>query len=1007
MISKVFRYALVSLLLIPNGNVRCSSVFKPEFERINIEDGLPNSTVNCLLNDSHGYIWIGTEDGLARYDSKSFKIYKRNYGTNGPLADAILMLYEDDDSLIWVGTRRSLELYSRELDSFRHFKFFPDANNNVNQAVTSFCKSSDNDYYIGTDGGGLYHLSFKNHNLDSAHLTRLKMPGGCMRISSICLEGEGKIWIGTYSDGLFYLDTKMKSWKHITLVKDNEAEIRTVINSDPQYLYIGTYDKGLCRMNKKTGDLRFYTYDPDKRNSIGSNRIISLFRENDGNIWIGTDGGGLNYYDISTQHFNRYQYKGFDDKSLSNNSVYAVIVDKEGNIWTGNYHGGLNISKGRPDFYSLGSNPGYPNSLDNNGNLWVGTDGNGINIFDKNGVRVEKNILPQALVKSLRSKSVLALLIDSRGWIWIGTYLDGFYQFDPKTGQYNKFISTNNKYPILQNDDVRCLFEDKENRIWAGTNGGGIYIYDPADKSMINIRRDLSKENSLSLDWVRDIMSDSYGFVWIATAFGLNSYDPVKKEFVKYFHDNNDSLSLSDNMVFSVQEASDKTLWIATNNGLDQFDRVTNTFKNYSIDDGLPSNTISSIMEDDSGNIWLATNNGLSMLNTKTQRFTNYNNSEGLISSSFIENSYYKDKNGRFYLGSIEGLVYFHPDSVGKHNIQAPIIITSLSLSNRPVRIGEVVNGRTVLTRDISLTRSIEVSYKKQSVISLEYTALYYRNPSMVRYRYKLEGFDNNWNFDQNGKQSVTYTNLKPGNYKFIVQVLDEENRQKALNSANLAIYVVPPFWMRFWFKMVVLAAIIFIAYSWYLNRLSSWQAQKEELKRKMLQDQLKNEKEQMQLRSEMLKTEFEKQEALMNFKNSQLISFALQMTHRNDIMRKINNRLNQYYKSIKNEEVKLGIIELSKTIDQEFKLQKDWERFEKHFNEVHRDFFKRIKQQYPDLGLTYLKLCAYLKLELSSKEIASLLNISTRGVEKARSRLRKKFDLDRNESLNAFLTKV
>jgi ligand-binding sensor domain-containing protein/DNA-binding CsgD family transcriptional regulator len=990
--------------------------FQLIFDRINVGEGLPNSIVNCIFNDSYGFIWIGTEDGLVRYDSKTFRLYKENTGAQSILHNAILFLYEDEDSLFWVGTRRSLELYNRQKDTFIHFKFFPDANNNVFQQVTSLSRLSGNEYFIATDGGGLYKLILNRNKPESSVLERVKVQGGYTRFSSIYKENNSTVWIATFDHGIFKYTIPTSQWQSIQISENHDLEIRTIAGGTAGQLYIGTYTRGLCIYNTRTGQYRFFTNEPDNPKSIPSNRIWTIFSEKTGNCWIGTDGGGLAYFDATKENFITYKYLGFDNNSLSNNAVHAITIDREGNLWVGHFHGGISLSRGKPNFYSLGSNPGYSNSLDNmlvtsvlkdkDGNLWVGTDGGGINIFDKNWNRVEQKIFTSLFIDKLKNKSVLALFQDSKEFIWIGTYLDGFYRYDPKTKQIKNYSSRIIKSSIITNDDVRCFFEDKEGNLWVGTNGGGIYILDPETDKITKIVRDLNSSNSISLDWIRDIIADSYGYIWIATAFGLNAYDPVKKQFINYFQDKLDIGSLSDNMVLSVHEDKNRTLWVGTSNGLNQFNRTTNTFNKYYIQDGLPDNTIASILEDNRGNLWLSTNLGLSMLDISMKKFTNYNKTDGLLSLSFIENASYKDDSGNFYLGSIDGLIYFHPDSIIKKQISSPVIITRLLLYNKTVQIDEKIDGLVILEKDISLTKKIRLKYK-HNVVSLDYVALSFRNLSS-KYRYKLIGFDNEWNYDLNGKQSVTYTNLKPGNYTFVIQLIDYENIDEIpLSETKLDITIIPPFWMRNWFRGLVIITLLFLAYSWYRRRLSEWQKQKEDLKRKMLEDKLKNEKEQMQLREEKLKAEVEKQDALMNLKNSQLISYALQLTHKNDILRNINNKLSQFIKSIKTDELKKGIIELSDTINNEFRTDKDWERFEKHFNEVHGDYIKRLKREYPDLSLTYLKLCTYLKLDLSTKEIASLLNISTRGVEKARSRLRKKFNIDRTENLTAFLNKI
>ncbi len=976
------------------------------FDRIDVESGLPNSNVNCIFQDNFGYIWIGTEDGLARYDGSYFRIYNDHIYPRNLGYQAVISIYEADDSTFLVGTRHTLELYNRLTDNFLHFTFPPDPWGNIYFQVSSITKIEANKYLIGTDGGGLFYFFLNKKEPQQSYLKRINK--NIYRISSIYLQNKDTILVADFSEGLFRFLPSIEKWEEIKINSDKKPEIRALCIVD-QFIYAGSENLGLFIIDKNN----FQCSVLNVQNGLPNNRVWGIAADKNKNIWIGTDGGGLIYYQPKTGAKLVFQHHGFDQNSISNNLIHTVYVDRYNNLWLGHYHGGVSFANTNNAFHSIRSIPGYENSLsnkmvtavlhDSQKNLWVGTDGGGINIYDTNWNRIEHRLLPAELINNLKDKAVISIYEDSYQNILIGTYLWGFYLFNLKTRLYKNIkIEQNSRFFAFSND-VRCFFEDTQGQLWVGTNGSGIYIFDK-DRNTIkeHLYKRINSKNTLSLNWIKAIVPDSYGFIWIATSFGLNRYDPVKREFVNYFSNKADSGAISDDLVLSIFEDSHKNLWVGTRYGLNLYNRERNSFKKYFSSDGLANNTINSITQDRDGNIWLATNYGITLFDIENNKFVNYTRAEGLISSTFLENAVHH--NDKFlYFGSIEGLLFFNPADVLKNYLSAPLKITRFFLHNKEIDIGQKIDGEVILTKDLEFIDELKLKFKHNS-ITLHYSPLSY-TLRMYTCRYKLEGFNTDWSYDYNGNHSVSYTNLDPGKYRFVVQMLDKNNH--IISEASLKFSIIPPFWLRFWFKIAIAIIVLFIIYSWYTKEQSKWEVQKAEFERRMAEEQLKIEKAQLKLQEEKLLSEKNRQEALLASKNSELTTIVLQLSHKNDILQKINNLIEQNAPLINDKKVKSKIEEIGQILKNEFATEKDWERLEKHFNEVHADFIQRLKKLYPDLGLTQLRLCAYLKLDLSTKELAFLLNISPRGVEKARSRLRKRFNLPPNASLTEFLNKI
>ncbi len=982
-----------------------------EFDYIKIEDGLPHSTVNDIIQDSLGYIWMATDDGVAYYDNYDIKVFRhKTNDTNGIANNQALKLHIDPQNRFWVGTKQSLELYNEKTGRFRHF-FLLNMPMEEKVPVIEIFQKDKNMLLLGTDGGGLRYFNTLDFTSGFYLPDYIQKEVG-KRVSTIVRDKYGRYWMGTFDRGVFLYDpgssSIKKPQKHLYNFLEN-TEIRKLILLDPEHLLVGTYGKGTKKID--IDSLSVSTFLPDNEDLNSAKRIFQIVKA-DSQLYIGSDGEGLILVDLNNSKTKSYKNYGAESKSICNNVIRAIYIDHEKGLWFGHYQGGISHVSNKNKFQNIEYAPNNKFSLshtnvtsilvDNKENIWIGTDGGGLNIIKNKEIYNNINHKLNHIYSGPNPQKILCLYEDNDKNIWIGTYLDGVFIYNSKT---NKLKALNEVYPNIEltNSDVRSIMQDRTGKIWIGTNGGGVNIIDPeTQEHKILMRNDSLASQSLSLDWIRFIQEDSYGCIWIGTSYGLNLYDPVEETFQHYFHDDKDSTSISSDFIYSFAEDLNNQIWIGTALGLNKYDRKTGQFQVYTESDGLPNNIINSIIDTKDGFLWISTNNGLTKFNIEENCFCNYNYTDGLVSNSFINGAYYNQNNEVLYFGSIAGITYFNPKKISDINYDIPIILTDFKIFNQSINAGQLFDKREILKDNISKTSSIEI-LKRDRAITIDFTALSYSYKDKIEYEYRLIGFSDKWT-NAKKEHSITYTNLKPGTYNLQIRVGNTGRDQPV---RNLKIVVLPPIQETWWFKISAFIAVCLIIILIIRLKIVSIKRQSDILNKQYEIEKLAAEKERVDLSIAIDKTKMQFRQDEMNYKNSQLISTTMLLTHKNQKMNQVKNKISMFSKSIDNKELKKDLSEIVETISSEFEVEKDWNRFEEHFNDVHKDFLKKLKENYPQLSLTYLRLCSYLKLDLSTKEIASLMNISQRGVEKSRSRLRKKLDLSPEENLNRFIAEI
>jgi PAS domain S-box-containing protein len=799
-------------------------------------EGLSQNSVLCMSQDSKGFMWFGTYDGLNRYDGYKIKIFKSEIGNPYSLSNnTVRFIFEDRSGNIWIGTDGGLNQYDREKERFIHYINDPnDPRSLSSNMVQWICEDTLGIIWIGTYTGGLNRFDReKKQFIRYLHDPKDFSSISHNLVSCVYVDRSGNLWAAT-NGGLNLFDSKRNCfirYQHDpinphSLVGDGAYRI---YEDRFGTLWIGTMGGGLDRFDKVRKQFIHHRKISGDLNSLSDDRVRAVYEDRLGSLWIGTD-DGLNRFDREKGRFIHYRNSFDDPLSLSNNLILCIYEDQSGVLWIGNDYGGINkLDRGKTKFAHYKKKINSSNSLssdlissiyetneDGEKILWIATEGGGLNKFNK-----KKNYFTHFLAdlnnpNSIQDNHLRALFEDRSGVLWIGTNT-GLYQFDRKTKMFTCYKVDPNNPNSLSNDVVFSIHEDRFGFLWIGTYGGGLNLFDRKNKKFIHYLTDPQDTNSLSDNFVWSICEDRHGIIWIGTANGgLSQFDREKNQFIQYKTDPNNPNSLSSNKILCLHEDHSGMLWIGTTDGLNKFDRSNNIFSHYREADGLLSNTIQSILEDDHGNLWLGTQKGLSKFTPSTKLIRNFTTSSGLQSNEFGVNSCFKSQSGELYFGGINGFNAFFPDSIKTNPYIPPVVITDFQIFNKSVPVGKEINKHLILEKSITETKEIKLSYK-ENVFLFEFASLHLASPSNNQYAYMMEGFDKEWNYTDADRRIATYTNLESGDYVFRVKGSNSDGVWNEVG-ASMRIIITPPFWQTLWFKMILLAVFagcIFWIYKW------------------------------------------------------------------------------------------------------------------------------------------------------------------------------------------------
>ncbi len=790
---------------------------KLRFDHLTLTNGLSNGRITSIAQDSIGFIWIGTKDGLNRYDGLKIKIYTHVPSDSTTIIGNTINDLFCDGSNFWVGTNKGIDFYNSTEEVFQHIPISYFAAKNITYSIGKIFKDFNNRIFIATDRGLFIYNGkdkvFKKFLLPDKKFSKINYS----EITYISQDRDSIYWIGTHDLGVLTYDIRKNILKGIESVNGNintllYNKIFCIYEDNYHTIWIGS-NEGLYKYSKSNGNLIRYLSDPDKINWLPHISVNKITEDSHNNLWIATN-GGLSIFNRKDGSFINYFHDDFDDNSLSNNSVHCLFEDFQHNLWIGSGENGINIIKSQTiDFENFKRVPNKFNSLnygyvlsvieDRIGNIWIGTNGKGINKFDAKTHKFNYFIPPIATKSGKQAASVMTLLEDRDGKIWMGTYLGGIVVYDPKTNKYNSFSFNPGNNDGLSNNIINHIYQDSKGNIWIATNGGGVNIFKPGSSTFQHIR---AGANSISDDFCSVICEDKSGHIWIGCFYGLNMYNPLTGKNVVFLN-NNKKGSISSDVIFSLYQDSKERFWIGTEFGLNLFNFENNTFTTYTVDDGLPNNVINGILEDNRGYLWLSTNKGLARFEPEFVKSTNFNIDDGLASTIFCPDACFKNASGKLYFGGSEGLTFFNPDKTRHSKYKVPLVLTDFYIYNQSISPKQ----KSVLTSSIAKTSKITLEHD-QSFIAIEFASLNFVNSNKDNYSYYLENFDRQWNNIRN-QRVASYTNLPSGNYTFYVKATNESGIV-AENSLNIV--VKPPFWLTYYAYTVYFLLMIVLAYFIY-----------------------------------------------------------------------------------------------------------------------------------------------------------------------------------------------
>ena len=852
-------------------------------EILSSSDGLSQSTVNCMLQDRDGFIWIGTQDGLNVYDGYHFTYYQNIPSDSTSISNNyVLSLCEDKTGNIWVGTMSGgLCCLDKKTGRFKNYIHHPEDSLGISDnSIWCLAVDQKGNILSGTNTGinefNIETNSFNHYTVEEKDSTGL--PSNM--ILSMLSDQPNRVWIGT-NNGLALLDINTKQITGFSNEQSgNDYIIWSIAHKSDDILLLGLKD-GVCEFDKNKHQFRRVW----KENLNVPSTVWFIMPDND-RYWVGTR-RGIRILDQTLSTCSTFNYGHINSRNSEKENIWCFLKDQSGTIWAGADRGLVKILQ-KPDAFQLLDNTTKDlfvsgmsvNSvlLDSENNLWVGTDGQGLNRLTPGDSRFKVYTSEKSKTGTISGNRIWALIEDQDGIIWVGTYGRGLNSFDKKTETFTSYLQNRQKENWISNDRILALLEGQNGEIWIGTRGGGLNRYDKKKGIFEIFKNDPNDPGSLAANTVISLCEDPNGNLWAGTyEGGLCLFDSDKKSFTTYKNIPSNSNSISNNNVWSIVFDEENRMWLGTEGGLNFSNNPGKnaTFNHFTSSQGLSSNGVFGLAVDDQGNIWMSSFKGICKLqksvfdNLLVQEidfsdfendpfnplFKSYDKSFGLQGDEFNQGAYFKANNGMIYFGGLEGLTFFNPEDVIESNFAAHLALTNFKIFNHEVPVSQSKNTQKYndqeiikynetyyLPAKITWLNKLVLSYH-ESVFSFDFASLDYTNPSKNQYAYLMEGFDKDWNFVAN-QSSATYTNLDEGEYEFRVRGTNAEGIWSP-NEAQIKLIITPPFWKTNWF-IFLMTVIIATSLIYTIKRILTYQKRKAIAEKEKIELQLKTIKNQI-----------------------------------------------------------------------------------------------------------------------------------------------------------------
>lgn len=832
--------ALLSVLMIPNAYAIRNTI---SFQHIGTSQGLPQSTVNTIYQDSNGFIWIGTYGGLTRYDGYRFVNFKRNPLDPSSLSNNVVVsIIEDKQGFLWVGTAQNgVSRFNPETGKFKQFlSKANDFDSLSDPQVKVIHQDPEGRIWIGTNHGLNLFLPEKEAFAHFYHnpLDNQSLPHGA--IVDIVDDGDGNLWIAS-NEQLAHFDIEQQVFS-VFSQKNAPKQINTLYLDTDNSLWIGTRFEGLYHLRAKQNHFQKYQHIKHNNESLSNNDVRAILRVQSGDLWVGTEEGGLNIRPKGANKFQRFEHNSADRHSLAINDIWSLYQDRSGLVWVGTAGGGINMTMSFENRLSrLTHSPHQKNGLshefvwdieeDNQGNIWFAT----LNGLDKylpeNDTFEHFNEFFDSNTQVVGNR-IQSFTFDNYGRIWFGNQQGQVAVFDLKSMTTELVHRHDFPQGYVSYNRIRMIEKDHYGNIWVGTDDGLLKI-NPNTNTIIS-DYSFAEEGQLGVSTVRTMLQDDNGIIWFGTwNKGLQRFDPEFGSVTNFENKPGDETSLSDNTVRSLYRDGQGNLWIGTFNGLnflsaEEIQNKTYQFKSYLEKDGLPNSAIYGIAADTNGNLWLSTNNGLSEFNPTNKRFNNYSIEDGLTTNEFNGNAAIRSLTDDLYFGSVNGVTIVNSSAQAKTSFEPQIKITGINIS-----------GNDFLLPGIPYKQQkIELEHEHNDLI-FDFAALDYRHPKRNRFRYRLLPYNQEWTEADSNK--AVFTNLDPNRYQFELKATNSDGIwvEKPI---RVQFNIFPPLWKTWWAYFLYFGMLVaLIAY--YLNKHErSLQEQKSINEHLRRVDQLKDE---------------------------------------------------------------------------------------------------------------------------------------------------------------------
>lgn len=860
------RYFIFLFLLVPVTSLYAQPATTLRFDAVSSENSLSENTVRKIFQDSRGYIWVATQDGLNRYDGFTYTVFNHQAENPHTISDNFINeITEDHHGNIWVGTRNGLNVYRFLHNDF--VRFMPvskEAEGLHGSYVLCIAEDTLGGLWVGTDGGGLNHVRFDTLQSDDAepviraHFEQntsnrsdtTSLPSNS--IFNIAFDKFQTMWIGTdkglcrmsadtWSKNEIQRDFQNIRVSHSTHTTIQETLIYTLVSDDKGNIWFGNGNGQVRRIDIKskqdysTSEPLFVVTEISQRPQVSFTDILV---NSDGTAWIASSFGLFRYYPgaAGIAEYKLYQKEFTHTISLADNYVTSLCKDESGLLWIGTVNGITIYDPWKNRFHARelhifgkDTTDFSINSIlvDDQKRHWFATDFYGVRVVDKDGLNTID-------IAALNRFSVNAITRDQRGDMWFATsgkglawmkavdLFSGPHQDIRQNAPAKFFLPIKNDTNSLASTMVLALANDIYGGLWIGTGKGLCYL-DPDRSGMKKISFNSGDASLYTDKIIRDVLCDEQGLLWVCTDGGLFCNEINTGKVIHYKHDPANPQSISQSRINCIFEDRAGRMWVGTNGGgLDLFDKSSGKVKAvYSNSQGLPNNVIYSIEEDAHGNLWLSTNKGICKFNPETGECTNYDVRDGLLSNEFILNSSFRATDGTIYFGSNKGYNSFRPDSIYKNEYIPKVVLTDVKILDRSV----FSDSSNELRISLLQKKEIQIPFKLNN-IAFEFAALSYQAPEKNKYAYWLEGFDKEW-IQSGTRRFVSYTNLDPGSYIFHVKA---SNNDGVWNETGIdySIVIFPPWYRTWWFRFLLAFVISMIVWGIYHARLRNLELKKE-----------------------------------------------------------------------------------------------------------------------------------------------------------------------------------